>query len=64
MQFHEKYFVMEFGKKKFPEIDLFDFSSFLAWTFLNFLAYTVMYVLDIKLTEYFNLNSPRMRILL
>ena len=30
---------MEFGQKIFREIDLFDFTSFLAWTFLNLLAY-------------------------
>ena len=30
---------MEFGEKKFfREIDLFDFTSFLAWTFLDFVA--------------------------
>ena len=55
-----------FVKNFFREIDSIDFTSFF-WPglFLNFLAYyTVMYVLDIKLTEYFNLNSPRMRILL
>ena len=28
---------MEFGQKKFREIDLFDFMSFSAWTFLIFL---------------------------
>ena len=27
------------SKKFFREIDLFDFTSFLAWTFLNFPAY-------------------------
>ena len=33
---------MEFGQKKFfREIDLFDFTSFFAWTFLNFLAHCV-----------------------
>ena len=26
---------MEFGQKKIPEIDLFDFTNFLAWTFLT-----------------------------
>ena len=36
---------MEFGQKNFfYEIDLFDFMSFLDWTFLNFLAH---YVLDV-----------------
>ena len=30
---------MEFGKKKIREIDLFDFTSFLACTFLNILAH-------------------------
>ena len=30
---------MEFGQKKFREIDLVDFMCFLAWTFLNFLAH-------------------------
>ena len=30
---------MEFGQKKFHDIDLFEFMSFLAWTFLNFLAH-------------------------
>ena len=32
--------IMEFGQKKifFCKIDLFDFTSFVAWTFLNFLA--------------------------
>ena len=29
---------MEFGQNIFHEIDLFDFTSFFAWTFLNFLA--------------------------
>ena len=29
---------MEFGQKKFRQIDLFDFTSLLAWTFLNFLT--------------------------
>ena len=30
---------MEFGQKDFfREMDLFDFTSFLAWTFLNFLS--------------------------
>ena len=29
---------MDFGKKN-HEIDLFDFTSFLVWTFLNFLAH-------------------------
>ena len=29
---------MEFGQKIIREIDLFNFMSFLAWTFLNFLA--------------------------
>ena len=32
-------------KNFFREIDLFDFTSFLAWTFLIFLAYTVSEVL-------------------
>ena len=32
---------MEFDQKIFREIDLFDFTSFLAWTFLNFLAHCV-----------------------
>ena len=35
---------MEFGQKQICEIDLFDFTSFLAWTFLNFLSqYISMY---------------------
>ena len=29
---------MEFGQKNFREIDLFDLTSFLVWTFSNFLA--------------------------
>ena len=32
---------MEFGKKKFREINLFDLMSFLAGTFSNFLAHCV-----------------------
>ena len=34
---------MEFGQRKFREIDLFDFTSFFAWTFLNFLAHLIIY---------------------
>ena len=30
---------MEFAQKNFHEIDLFDFTRFLEWTFLNFLAH-------------------------
>ena len=33
---------MEFGQKEICEIDLFDFTSFLAWTFLNILAQGVI----------------------
>ena len=36
---------MDFDQKFFREIDFFDFTSFLAWTFLIFLAYTVSEVL-------------------
>ena len=32
---------MEFSQKKNCEIDLFDFTSFFGWTFLNFLAHSV-----------------------
>ena len=40
---------MEFGQKKFREIDLFHFMGFFfTWTFLNFLAYcTPLYIVDI-----------------
>ena len=34
---------MDFGKKKFREIDLFDSTSFLVWTFLNFLAHSELH---------------------
>ena len=29
---------MEFGQKKFPEIDLFDFTIFFGWPFFNILV--------------------------
>ena len=32
---------MEFSQKKFREIDLFDFTSFLAWTLLKYRAHYV-----------------------
>ena len=35
---------MDFGKKMFPEIDLFDFTRFLVWTFKNFLALSCYFV--------------------
>ena len=40
MQLHEILlnFPGKYSKRKILEIDLFDFTSFLAWTFLNFLA--------------------------
>ena len=33
---------MEFGEKFFREIDLFDLTSFLDWTFLNIQAHCVL----------------------
>ena len=40
---------MEFGQKKnLRDIDLFDFTSFLAWTFLNFLAHCGGHEVDVK----------------
>ena len=36
---------MEFGQNKFLEIDLFDFMSFLAWTFFNFLAHFALWAI-------------------
>ena len=44
---------MEFGQKKFPEIDLFDFTSFLAWTFLKFLAYCETFMISHCSRQYY-----------
>ena len=44
---------MEFGQKIFLEIDLFDFTSFFAWTFLNFLARCEAEYILVKSTYFF-----------
>ena len=42
----------KYTKKKFREIDSFNLTSFLAWTFLNFLVHCVVNVLT-KLDSFF-----------
>ena len=50
---------MEFGQKAIREIDLFDFMSFLAWTFLKFLAPTVNYKMHLG-----NFGAPHIHTML
>ena len=44
---------MEFDQKKIREIDLFDFTSFLAWTFLKFSRPLCVYYQLKKCGSYF-----------
>ena len=51
---------MESGQKIIHEIDLFHFMSFLAWTFLNFLAHCVQIAITLLLHYIFLFFSPQM----